>query len=210
MLTVALQSMLTRMMQRIVAAAIFGLEIGEDGVGLRNFFFRLGLDHRAQPVAITVEDVRHRARRGQDGVGEAPVLERLQGSGGGQARVRQRAAKTRVLCGLRLRDFPQRCGRFRVLVLPQRLAGQDRLRAETNDPSALLMQRQRDRIATPAEQRFGASRLGLTVLRGHLSLKRAARNARHLRSRELDIFDMPCCEHVVAGRVGCLDHAIRA
>ena len=172
-------------------------------------FFRLGLEDRAQPIAITVEYVRHRARRGQDGVGEAALLERLQG-GGGQTRVRQRAAKTWVRRGMRLRHLPQRRGRLRVLGLAQRLAGKDRLRAETNDPSALLMQRQRDRIATPAEQRFGASRLGLTVLRGHLSLKRAARNARHLRSRELDIVDVPCCEPVVAGSVGCLDHAIRA
>jgi hypothetical protein len=41
------------------------LEVGEDGIGFGDFFLGLGLEHRAQPVAVAVEDLGHRAGRRQ-------------------------------------------------------------------------------------------------------------------------------------------------
>jgi hypothetical protein len=70
------------------------------------------------------------------------------------------------------------------------------------------METQLDGVATPAEQRFGPSRLALAVLRGHLGLERPTRHARHLRRRKLDIFNVPGGEHVVGSCAGSLDQEL--
>jgi hypothetical protein len=82
MFTVALQSMLTRTLLGSLPPPSLAWRLAKMA-SVWGIFFRLGLEHRAQPVAMTVEDVRHRAWRGQHGVGEAALRERLQGRGGG-------------------------------------------------------------------------------------------------------------------------------
>ena len=87
MFTVALQSMLKRLMLPKATAWSSFFYIIEDRVGLFELLLGLGLDHLAQPQAHPIQDLGHGTGRGQLLLALALLSERLQCRLGRQPRV---------------------------------------------------------------------------------------------------------------------------
>ncbi len=171
-----------------MAIAVTFPDIGENGVGFRDFFLGFGLQHRTQPVPVAVQYFRHAASGGQHIVRKSLRSQLLDGFLGRQARERQGRAKRRVLLGMTFRQFPQGLRHLRVFLLPQFRTAAERVEPQTNDPGTFLMQTELHGLPTPAENVLGTPSTATAIFQRHLRLKRPAVRPRHLARSKPDIF----------------------
>src|SRR5215468_10382242 len=178
--TVALQSILQRLMPWAAIAWSSFFSIGEDGVGLFDLLLGLGLDHLAQPKAQAIEHLGHRTGGGQECLTRPLLSERFQGGFGRQPRVGQAGAKRGGLLRLRFGQLTQGVSHLRMLLFPACAATEGRLRPETHDASASLGSAQRHRLAAPPKDGFRPQGIAATILQRHLGLKGAPCGAGHV------------------------------
>lgn len=165
-------------------------------------FLGFSLAYRTQPVAVAVENVRHGARRGQHVFGKTPGSQLLEGFRCGQSGERQGALEGRVLLRMGLRQNPQHLSHIRMLLLPQLVAGKGRVRTQTNDARAFLMQSQLHRLATPTKHLFRLPRTPRAVLQRHRRLKGSSIRPRHFGCRKFEVIYMTSIRNGLVLRSG--------
>jgi len=109
---------------------------------------------------------------------------------GGEARIRQRRAKRRVLLRVRFGQLAPRRGRLRRMLLPAFAPTAGRLRPQAEHARAVFCQARRNGLAAPAQYRLGEPCAAATVFQRHLRLKSTPGGTRHLRCREAQVLHL--------------------
>src|ERR1700722_15177321 len=150
-----------------------GLDVGEDGVGLRGLLQGLALLDTLEAVVHAVEDVAQGPHGGHGVLSVALVKQRLVDLGGGQVGVATRGLQLRVGLCVRLDDGPDVSAQLRVFVLGALAAlGDEVLHAA--DASLSLVQSGVNRVAAPAEAAFSLAGAAVTQSGGDFGSEQAA------------------------------------